>query len=376
MNVYSRRVGRLKRTLGLMSVLLATPALAESIDPELYTTSLAVGQSITIQRTVTVSAGTPSTQADVFFLVDTSASMAGVINSVKNNAQTILGGTSAYGDLAWGVGSYEDFARNGWGNRGDEPWRLNQGITTDLATAQAGLNSLELRSGADAMESSLYALTQAATTAGWREGSQKFVVWFGDTPGHDPRSTANYPGPTLIDTIDTLTGEAITVIAVNTGAANGGLNNRGQATAIADATGGNLTTLRSKSGEDILASILGSLDAAFAIYNQVTMEAFQSLPGVDISISPAYVGAWDRSEDRQFTFDITFTAREAGLHEFNLNALVDGGTIGSEFTRILVTADGTRSAIVIAAVPEPGILYLFLVGLGSLVMTRRKQSSR
>lgn len=376
MNVYSRRVGRLKSTLGLLSVLLATPALAESIDPEFYTAKLAVGQSVTIQRTVTVSAGAPTTQADVFFLVDTSASMAGVIRSVQNNAQTILGGTSAYGNLAWGVGSYEDFAGKGWGNRGDEPWRLNQGITSDLSAAQAGLNSLELRSGADIMEASLYALTQAAANAGWREGSQKFVVWFGDAPGHDPRSTAKYPGPTLIDTIDTLTGEAITVIAVNSGASAAGLNSRGQATAITDATGGSYSNIRSNPGEDILESILSSLDAAFAIYNQVSLEAFQHLPGVDVSISPAYIGAWDRSEDRQFVFDITFTGREAGLHEFDLTSLVDGGAIGSEFTRILVTGDGVAAAIVIAAVPEPGIIYLFLVGLGSLVMARRKQSSR
>lgn len=371
MDVYSRMF-RLKRTVGLLAVLLTAPALADSIDPEFYTATLAVGESVTIQKTVTIKAGAPTTsRADVFFLVDTSNSMAGVISAVKNNAGTIFSGTSAYGDVGWGVGSYEDFARGSWGNRGDEPWRLNQAITTDLTVAQAGLETLSLRSGADIPESNLYALSQTAENAGWREGAKKFVVWFGDAPGHDPRTTSGYPGPTLIETIDTLTGEAITVIAVNSGNASGGLDSRGQATAITEATNGSYANINSNPGAAIVESILDSLDAAFAVYNQVYLEAFQNLPGVDVSFSPAYIGEWDRSADRQFTFDVTFTGREAGLHEFTVAAMVDGGAVGRELDRILVIGDG--STTVVAAVPEPGVLYLFLAGLGGLVIARRQR---
>jgi len=365
---FQKNTSRFRCAAGLLGCMVAAPVLADSIDPEAFTATLAVGESITIQKTVTVSAGSPSTsRADVFFLVDTSGSMGGIINSVKSNAGSILSSTSGFGDIAWGVGSYEDFPTSPWGGSGDEAWRLNQAITTDAALVQNGINSLTLGYGNDGPESNLYALSQAASEASWRAGAQKFVVWFGDAEGHDPDTTPGYPGPTLSQTIDTLTGEMITVIGVNSGYVSGGLDQTGQATAITDATGGNYVSIGSNPGDLIVDTILDSLEAAFAVYSQVSLAAYDNLPGVDVSISAGYFGSYDRSEEREFTFDVTFTALAEGVHDFYIDALVDGGIIGTELDRIIVTNGGSTP------VSEPGALSLLFAGMGLLVAARRRR---
>jgi hypothetical protein len=90
-------------------------------------------------------------------------------------------------------------------------------------------------------EAQLWALHQLATNAnvGWRTGSSRIVVWFGDAPGHDPSN-----GVTQAQAIADLKAAGIRVIAinlVNTGEQSS-LDHTGQATAITTATGGVLET--------------------------------------------------------------------------------------------------------------------------------------
>jgi hypothetical protein len=94
---------------------------------------------------------------------------------------------------------------------------------------------VDSRRGGDDPEQQLHALTRLATEAGFRADSAKVIVWFGDAPGHDP----GVGGETLDTTIAALTAAGIRVIAVpvNT-VATTDLDSTGQATAIANATGG------------------------------------------------------------------------------------------------------------------------------------------
>jgi len=74
---------------------LSSLAMADSITPLTFTGSGLTGASYTVHKTVTVSAGTPTTaQGDIFFLSDTTGSMGGVISAVKTNASSILSSLS------------------------------------------------------------------------------------------------------------------------------------------------------------------------------------------------------------------------------------------------------------------------------------------
>lgn len=374
------------RALGAAAVVALSGGMAwgDSISPETFSATLAVGESVTIKKTVTVDAGTLTTgKVDVMFLFDTSGSMGSTIDAAKANAAAILSQTSGFGDVAWGVASYEDFPRSPWGGSGDLPWRLNQAVTTNTTDVTSGLNSLALGWGNDGPESNLHALKESVENAGtgWRTDSTKFIVWFGDAPGHDPVScatqgiagctnpaTAGYPGPTLTQTIAALTGQDITVVGVssNSGGYAGGINNTGQAAAITSATGGLLTSLGA--ADDIADLIEGAISDTFATYSSVWLDAVGNLPGVDVEISPGYVGDFDREETRTFDFEVKFTALEAGTHSFAINAMVDKNIVAVERDKITVPGGP-------APVPLPAAGWLMIAGLGGLAALRRRRKA-
>ncbi|MGY6696020.1 MAG: VPLPA-CTERM sorting domain-containing protein [Roseinatronobacter sp.] len=376
---------RQKLLLGVTAglALMATGALADSISPEKFEATLEIGESITIKKTVTVDAGAPTTsRADVFFLVDTSGSMGGVINAVKTNASTILSDTAGFGDIAWGVGSYEDFPISPWGSPSDQAWRLNQAITTVQADVQTGINSLTLRSGNDTPESNLEALFQTASneSVGWRDGSKRFVIWFGDARGHDPEScaaqglactnpaTSGYPGATLTATIAALNETGIEVIGVNrlSGTTGTGIDGTGQMSVIIDEVGGQLLSLAGNPAGGIVDAILGSLDTAFSTYKTVSLSPNGVPAGVGVEVSSPIVGDFDREETRVFNFEVTFTGLLEGVYDFTIDALVDGGVVATEYDRITVAGGVTP-------IPLPAAGWLLIGGIGALGAVARRR---
>jgi hypothetical protein len=334
-------------------VWLPIAAMADSITPSSFSGSGPTGASYTVNKTVTVSAGTPTEAlVDIFFLADNTGSMGSIIGAVQTGASSILTSTAGLGNVAWGVGAYKD-------NGDDFVYQLNQSITTNQASVQAGINAWVASGGGDTPEAQLYALKRMATDAatGWRTGSTRIAVWFGDEPGHDPSGP---DGTTEAQATAALVGQGIIVEALSVG--DNQLDSTGQATRITDATGGTLFSGVDSTG--VVDAIIAAIEAAFATYNTVSLDTSEVPPEVGVTVNPgSYVGDFDRSIDRTFGFEVTFTDLEPGTHTFNIYALVDGGRVATESDSI--TSRGGE-------IPEPATMILIGFGLLGIAGLRKR----
>lgn len=231
----------LRARLSLLFALAAIAAFASAgiaqasnpgVDPNSVTVTLSPGASTTVNKVVHTPPIPP--KPDVFFLSDTTGSMGPTIANVQANISNIMSTVlTAQSQSEFGAGQYKDQL-----NCSFDPfsYNLDQAITANTAAVQAAMGTWSASGGCDTPESQLYALQTLASSAatGFRPGSTRIVVWFGDSNGHDPDGPA-----TLASTIAALQAANIKVIAipVNSGGGNG-LDNGGQATAIVTATGG------------------------------------------------------------------------------------------------------------------------------------------
>lgn len=236
---------------GIAALAAALPASAD-VTPVSVTATKNPGESFTVNKVVTTPAIPP--KPDIVFLADTTGSMGDAIASVRSGATGIMNLVRAsQPDSQFGVASYRDVGSS-------YVYRLEQAVTSSIPDAQAGINSWVADEGGDTPEAQLFALTQVAGAAtGFRSGSSRVLVWFGDAPGHDPRL-----GATEASAIAALQAAEIRVIAISTGVKQ--LDASGQATRITAATGG------------LLRSTLNDSEVAAAIE-----EALQNLP---VTVSP------------------------------------------------------------------------------------------
>jgi len=264
------RTGRLAAAaVAAATVVLGGAAYAApGVTPSSVTDTLLPGQT----RTITKSVETPPIppNPDIFFLADSTSSMGGAIGNVQTNATSVMNQVLAAQPTAqFGVGEYRDV--------GDAfVYRLNQAITPSTAAAGAAIAGWAAAGGGDVPEAQLFALEQVATgpATGFRTGSSRIVVWFGDAPGHDPRN-----GSTEVSATAALVAAGIRVIAISTGFNQ--LDATGQAARITAATGG--VFLPGASDSQVAAAILAGLqNLPVTITHQTTCAA-----GVSLVVTPA-----------------------------------------------------------------------------------------
>src|SRR5262249_2867156 len=125
----------------------------------------------------------------VYFLADTTGSMGGILAAVQAGAANILNSLNGLGlDLAYGVGNYKDFPFDA----AQDPYAFKHQLnpTNVVTNVQGAINAWSALGGVDTPEANLFALHKLAEAPGgpigWRAGSQRIIVWFGDAPGHDP----------------------------------------------------------------------------------------------------------------------------------------------------------------------------------------------
>jgi hypothetical protein len=166
-------------------------------------------------------------QADVFFLMDTTGSMGGEAGQLKTSLGSIISDLHAsIPNIGIGVGDYDDMLGDGfscYGYGSDVPFELDSRVVTvtgaGLSAEQSAVNNLVIRDGGDLPESGWQALHEVATGqtfsyngvtvpqfsdlssppvpipagesvgtiggAGFRSGSLPIVVWVTDAESHN-----------------------------------------------------------------------------------------------------------------------------------------------------------------------------------------------
>jgi hypothetical protein len=335
-------------------------ALADDISPSTWTVFASPTEltTATIHKTVTVSAGVPTTvQTDIFFLSDTTGSMGGTINTVRTNAAAILAATAGLGNVQWAVGEYKDGNVDAFGYRLNQAMTANQALIDTPFPSATGLGAWAASGGGDFPEDNLMGIRLSTTEAasGWRAGSARLLVQFGDAPGLDPASD----GTTLAQATAALTSTNTKLIAVDVGAKD----STGQETAMVAASGG--TYLLNPDQATLVEAVLNAISTSFLTYHTVELE----IAGLPDGITPffmttptSYTGDFTRDIERLFEFDVTLVGCCRAFEkdfDFVINALVDGAIVATEFDHW-------------TCIPLPPSVFLLGTGLLGLIPLRRR----
>lgn len=132
---------------------------------------------------------------DVFFLLDTTGSMGGILTTISSYFVQVVGILSTLiVDLAFGVGSFDDYQYSDFGSYPDKPFVLEQQVTTDASLVTAALSRLVASGGADQPESDMEALYQATTGIGYDQDCDDLYDSSFDVPPFIPNPSDAFGG--------------------------------------------------------------------------------------------------------------------------------------------------------------------------------------
>jgi hypothetical protein len=344
----------------------AVPLAPVTIDPPLNNWTLP--ECVTEDETVTVHVPKSSIRpmADVYLLADTTGSMGPIISTVQAGIGAVVSDPAFAGfDVAWGVGNYKDFPVPGAGTYAFES---QLAPTADVAAVATAMNTWSAVGGLDTPEGQLFALQQVADPGiGWRPGSKRILVWFGDAPGHDPVCAAISGAAadvTEATATAALVAAQVTVVAISTLTPSGapaGLDgdptvdatgyggvctviggSPGQATRITAATpGGSNTT--GVDATTMIATLTSLISAAVQGINHLVLQPTGAIAPFVTSIAPASYDSLAGDVDHDLPFEVTWTgvrgcADEDQVFTGNLDVIADGTLVATKRVTITVPA--------------------------------------
>ena len=335
-----------------------------TIDPP--ANDLTLPECVTEEETVTVQVPGTRPRADVYLLADTTGSMGSVLPTLRSAlVNVVIPAIQATGwDVAWGVGNYKDLPVELLTPYAFQP---QLAPTLNLAAVDAAIGTWSPSGGGDVPEAQLLALQEVATDPGigWRAGSKRILVWFGDEPGHDPICPAASGLATAItegSATSALQGAHITVVAVGTPhpfgnpatldgdptAGSDGYGGRcpiggtpGQATNITAATGGSFTNgLNAGALTATLASLISS---SVPPINNLMLQPTGAIVPFVTSIAPPSYTALAGDVAHTLPFQVTWTgvadcADKDQVFTGSLEVVADGVVVAAKPVRITVPA--------------------------------------
>lgn len=339
-----------------VAALVAVPIAVEAqISPETGSATIAVGETVVFDKTVTLGAG-GADLVDLFFLADNTGSMGGIINSAKAGASSILAALPT--TYRFGVGRYYEDSSESSFARGYDPQVALGGSN---AAVQGAINAWGASGGGDFPEANFEALKRMADEEAWGASAKKIVVWFGDAPSHTETTTE-------AEAIAALNAAGVEVIAFNSTSAGFGIDDgedfsdpSGQASRVAAATDGRL--VNNFASADFVDVVLDEIATSTSTVDLVFGHTFAGT-GLSILIecndALGCTGV-DAGESRDFR--VSIMGMTPGTYEFDVFA---EGVSGTERDIITVTGDPP------VGVPEPGSLLLMATGLVGISMRRRR----
>ena len=345
--------------------------------PDTLRATLQAGQSIQEHKILYLPEDAAPAQGDILFSFDLTGSMGNAISEVKNNATAIMESVRVLiPDTYFGVVSHQDYpdvyescgysASYGNADVGDNPYMMNQGLTGNLATVHGVINGLTLGDGADGPESYARVLYEATADAsiGWREGSTKMVILWGDNVPHDCdyRSCIGGSGTTgadpgrdaivgnaddleILEVIQAMALEDIVLLAMYNGPSALTL-------ALWDCwarrTGGDAFEVNEDGtvpgGQDLPSYIAGIISEQFTEIDRMTLEVCDPDFAhwlIDVNPEAYYDIVLDRPHELHY--DITIRVPDgtpAGLYCFDICAIGDGAIYATQNVCITVLPGG------------------------------------
>ncbi len=360
------------RVLGLLAAaaVLTGSAIAQTVTftPDIANLHLNPGEQAAITAQVCLPGQVA--KADIYLLADTTTSMAPVINQIKANAQQIVATllNTPNVDISVGCGQYRDFPFD------VKPFEHQVSPAKNVNTVVAGINTWVAGGGGDGSEGQFYALYRLATdpSINFRPGAKRIIVWFGDSPAHDPVCAIfNGNGVPTFEITEALVTSALqnagpnngtTIIAI--GSPTGypmALNDdptifaedyaffcnvagtSGQASRLAAATNGLYTQITDP--DQIAASILDAVDSVLTAVDVSCSAVGAITPFVKSITPPSYEDVFlpsDPNKEVCVNFDVLLEGPPCGknvlLHEGAIEVALNGSTLDSLPVSITQTA--------------------------------------